>query len=205
MTTTRRASRSTVLGTALRIGATLLVLSPVALTAAAPQQDRTRALEQMLRRFDKNLDGKIDPDEYPRAPRSFRRFDRNGDGFISREDLKPADKAAAPAPPTTEQRPPTEEEVEFFETRVRPVLAEACYSCHAETSPRIRARLKVDSVAALLEGGVSGPALVPGDVDGSALIEAVRYEDLTFAMPPSGKLDDDQIRDLERRMLARAR
>lgn len=198
MTTTRRASRSTVLGTALRIGATLLVLSPVALTAAAPQQDRTRALEQMLRRFDKNLDGKIDPDEYQRAPRSFRRFDRNGDGFISREDLKPADEAAAPARPTTEQRPPTEEEVEFFETRVRPVLAEACYSCHAETSPRIRARLKVDSVAALLEGGVSGPALVPGDVDGSALIEAVRYEDLTFAMPPSGKLDDDQIRDLER-------
>ncbi|MDG1492112.1 MAG: hypothetical protein P8R43_09485, partial [Planctomycetota bacterium] len=75
MTTTRRASRSTALGTALRVGATLLVLSPVALTAAAPQQDRTRALEQMLRRFDKNLDGKIDRDEYPRAPRSFRRFD----------------------------------------------------------------------------------------------------------------------------------
>ena len=199
MTFTRRADRSAALGAALRLGATLLVLSPVGLTAMAPQQDRGRALEQMVRRFDKNLDGKIDRDEYPRTPRSFRRLDRNGDGFISREDLE-ASAGSEPAAeaPAADRRPPTEEEVEFFETRVRPVLAEACYSCHAETSPRIRARLKVDSLEALLQGGVSGPALIPGDVDGSALIEAVRYEDLTFAMPPSGKLEEDQIRDLER-------
>jgi len=199
MTTSRSADPSATLRMALRLGATLLVLSPVALTAAAPQQDRSRALEQLLRRFDKNLDGKVDRDEYPRPPRSFRRFDRNGDGFISRDDLEatPGSEPTAEIP-AVERRPPTQEEVEFFETRVRPVLAEACYSCHAETSPRIRARLKVDSLEGLLAGGVSGAALVPGDVDGSALIEAVRYEDLTYAMPPSGKLDEDQIRDLER-------
>jgi hypothetical protein len=199
MTITRRADRSAALGAALLLSATLLALSPLGLAAAAPQQDPSRAIELLLRRFDKNFDGKVDRDEYPRARRSFRRFDRNGDGFISSEDLEAgADAAPAAETPAFERRLPTEEEIEFFETRVRPVLAEACYSCHAETSPRIRARLKVDSLEALLQGGVSGPALVPGDVDGSALIEAVRYEDLTFAMPPSGKLEEDQIRDLER-------
>ncbi|MDG1983150.1 MAG: DUF1553 domain-containing protein [Planctomycetota bacterium] len=198
MITTRQPLKPSALVQAVRYSATLLALSSIGLSVTPPQQDRTRAFEAMLARFDTNLDGKVDRDEFPRSTRRFRRADRNGDGFLSLEDLKPADGAEAPATPATEQRPPTEEEVEFFETRVRPVLAEACYSCHAETSPRIRARLKVDSLEGLLEGGVSGPALIPGDVDGSALIEAIRYEDLTYAMPPSGKLDDDQIRDLER-------
>jgi len=198
MITTRQPLRPPALVQAVRYSATLLALSSIGLSVTPLQQDRTRAFEAMLARFDTNLDGKIDRGEYPRSTRRFRRVDRNGDGFLSLDDLKPDDGAEAPATPATEQRPPTEEEVEFFETRVRPVLAEACYSCHAETSPRIRARLKVDSLEGLLEGGVSGPALIPGDVDGSALIEAIRYEDLTYAMPPSGKLDDDQIRDLER-------
>lgn len=119
MTTSRSADPSATLRMALRLGATLLVLSPVALTAAAPQQDRSRALEQLLRRFDKNLDGKVDRDEYPRPPRSFRRFDRNGDGFISRDDLEatPGSEPTAEIP-AVERRPPTQEEVEFFETRV---------------------------------------------------------------------------------------
>ena len=180
--------------TRLLAAAAALVLLPTA--EATPQQDRGRAFERLLVRADKNLDGKVSPDEFPRGERAFRRLDRNGDGYLTKDDLSPGRE---PSPkPTAPERPPTEDEIEFFETRVRPVLAEACYSCHATTSPRIRARLKVDSLEALLEGGVSGPALVPGDVDGSALIEAVRYEDPSFAMPPSGKLDEAQIRDLER-------
>ena len=62
---------------------------------------------------------------------------------------------------------------DFFETRVRPVLADNCYACHA----RLRSGgLRVDSRGALLEGGDSGPAIVPGDPDGSLLVLAVRHE-----------------------------
>lgn len=198
MTITWSASSAAALARAAALAVAALTAASLQPAEALPQQERGRSLQRLIARFDENLDGKISRDEFPRGARSFRRFDRNGDGFLSEEDMEPSKaQDAAPAAPV-ERRPPTDEEVEFFETRVRPVLAESCYSCHAETSPRIRARLKVDSLHGLLEGGVSGPALVPGDVEGSALIEAVRYEDPTFAMPPSEKLEEDQIRDLER-------
>ena len=62
---------------------------------------------------------------------------------------------------------------DFFETRVRPVLADNCYACHARLQS---GGLRVDSREALLEGGDSGPAIVPGDADGSLLVRAVRHE-----------------------------
>ncbi len=62
---------------------------------------------------------------------------------------------------------------DFFETRVRPVLADNCYACHARLQS---GGLRVDSREALLEGGDSGPAIVPGDPDGSLLVRAVRHE-----------------------------
>ena len=76
--------------------------------------------------------------------------------------------AALPASPAVAQSPE-----EFFETRVRPVLAENCYSCHGRL---VRGELRMDSREALLEGGVSGPAIVPGDPDASLLIRSVRHE-----------------------------
>ena len=62
---------------------------------------------------------------------------------------------------------------DFFEARVRPVLADNCYACHARQQS---GGLRVDSREALLEGGDSGPAIVPGDPDGSLLVRAVRHE-----------------------------
>ena len=62
---------------------------------------------------------------------------------------------------------------DFFETRVRPVLAGNCYACHARLQS---GGLRVDSREALLDGGDSGPAIVPGDPDGSLLVRAVRHE-----------------------------
>ena len=62
---------------------------------------------------------------------------------------------------------------EFFETRVRPVLAEHCYQCHGRL---VRGELRMDSRESLLEGGVSGPAIVPGDPGASLLIRSVRHE-----------------------------
>jgi hypothetical protein len=86
--------------------------------------------------------------------------------------------------------------LEFFERQVRPLLAEHCYSCHSVDSKKLQAGLMVDSRAALVRGGDSGRAIVPGDVDGSLLIEAVRYE--SYEMPPKGKLSPNEIEVLER-------
>lgn len=87
-------------------------------------------------------------------------------------------------------------ELEFFEKAVRPLLVTHCFECHSSTSGKLQAGLQVDNLASLLQGGDSGPALVPGDVDGSMIIEAVRYE--SYEMPPAGKLADAEIETLQR-------
>lgn len=79
-------------------------------------------------------------------------------------------------------------ELQFFETHIRPVLVEHCYSCHSESAKIVRGGLLVDSRQGLLRGGDSGPAIVPGDVDQSLLLSALRHDG--FEMPPRGKLDD---------------
>ncbi|MEO1981188.1 MAG: PSD1 and planctomycete cytochrome C domain-containing protein [Fuerstiella sp.] len=91
---------------------------------------------------------------------------------------------------------PTAVQLEFFEKEVRPLLVEHCYSCHSTKAKKLQAGLLVDSRAALLRGGDSGDAILPGDADASLLIEAVRYE--SYEMPPKGKLPAKDIRTLER-------
>ena len=82
----------------------------------------------------------------------------------------------------------------FFEAQVRPLLAERCYSCHGVLG---RGELRVDSREALLEGGVSGPAIVPGDPDASLLIRSVRHEIEGQEMPQDGDpLSARQIENL---------
>ena len=73
------------------------------------------------------------------------------------------------------------------------MLVEACYECHAGEDAAIKGGLRLDSRDATQHGGDSGPAVVPGDLDASLLIAAIRYE--TFEMPPQGKLDDSVIAD----------
>jgi mono/diheme cytochrome c family protein len=88
--------------------------------------------------------------------------------------------------------------VEFFENKIRPVLAESCYSCHSQTSEKVKGGLFLDTRDGLLTGGDNGPALVPGDPDKSLLIKAIRYTDPDLQMPPKDKkLSSDQIADLE--------
>jgi hypothetical protein len=82
--------------------------------------------------------------------------------------------------------------VEFFEKHVRPLLAERCQSCHG---PKLqRGGLRLDSRQAILAGGDSGPALVPGKPDASLLLKAVRRRG-DLKMPPKEKdrLDDDTV------------
>ena len=91
---------------------------------------------------------------------------------------------------------PTEEQLDFFERKIRPVLVERCYECHAADADELQAGLLVDSRESLRSGGDSGPAVIPGDLDDSLLISAIRYE--SFEMPPDGMLTDDVIADFER-------
>ncbi len=86
-------------------------------------------------------------------------------------------------------------EAEFFESRVRPVLAGRCFGCHAENAT---AGLRVDSRAGLMRGGRSGAAIKPGQPDESILLHAIQGIKGRMAMPPAGKrLEDHQIESLK--------
>ncbi|MEM1444192.1 MAG: c-type cytochrome domain-containing protein, partial [Verrucomicrobiota bacterium] len=81
--------------------------------------------------------------------------------------------------------------LKFFETKVRPLLAAECYQCHGEE--KAKGDLRLDHLDFILEGGMTGPALEPHDVDASLLIQAVRREDPDFSMPPKKSLTEPQI------------
>lgn len=85
---------------------------------------------------------------------------------------------------------------EFFEGKVRPLLATVCYKCHSAQAKELKGGLRLDSREAVLAGGDSGPAIVPGKPDQSLLLNAVRYQSL--AMPPDGKLTATEIEVLAR-------
>ncbi|HWA26302.1 MAG TPA: PSD1 and planctomycete cytochrome C domain-containing protein [Lacunisphaera sp.] len=90
-------------------------------------------------------------------------------------------------------------DIDFFEARVRPVLSDKCYKCHSHTADKIKGGLLLDSRDALLSGGSSGAAIVPGKPDDSLLIQAIRYTDADLKMPPEdhgGQLSAQQIADL---------
>jgi hypothetical protein len=80
--------------------------------------------------------------------------------------------------------------LEFFETRVRPVLAEHCYSCHGEQKQQ--AGLRLDTVDGLRRGTDDGPVLVPGDPTKSKLIHAVKRQG-DYPMPPKQALSDEAV------------
>jgi cytochrome c553 len=86
--------------------------------------------------------------------------------------------------------------IELFEKRIRPLLVARCYECHGPDEQENELRL--DRYAGMISGGAAGPAVVPGNVDASLLVTAVRYIDADLQMPPDEKLNDAEIADLER-------
>ncbi len=82
---------------------------------------------------------------------------------------------------------------EFFEMRVRPLLAKRCFSCH--TAGRMGG-LEMSGREALLKGGGRGPAISPDKPEESLLVQAVSYKRDGLKMPPTGKLPDNEIEDL---------
>lgn len=81
-----------------------------------------------------------------------------------------------------------------FEKEIRPVLEAKCLKCH--NGEKQRGSLRLDSREAILQGGDTGPALVPGKPADSLLLQALNYTD--FRMPPAGQLPEATIRHFEK-------
>ncbi|MFM7162588.1 MAG: DUF1549 domain-containing protein, partial [Planctomycetaceae bacterium] len=123
--------------------------------------------------------------------------------------LRANDESPPPAGTASEAATPSDEDVQFFEARVRPLLVKRCGECHAAATEASAAKeaagpktipakggLRLDSAEALRKGGDSGPAIVPGDPDASLLIEAIDYDRGSLQMPPSGRLAEDERQTL---------
>ena len=82
---------------------------------------------------------------------------------------------------------------DFFESKVRPVLANNCYNCHGNSQ---LGGLRLDSRDGMLKGGKSGPAIVPGKSGDSLLVRAIQQTGSTLKMPQGGKLKDDEIANI---------
>jgi hypothetical protein len=89
---------------------------------------------------------------------------------------------------------PSPAQARFFETKIRPVLAEHCWRCHGDIN-KPKGNLRLDSLSGLLAGG-DREIVIPGQPDKSLLIQALRHTDPDLKMPPSKKLTREQIADL---------
>jgi hypothetical protein len=129
---------------------------------------------------------------------------------LGADQSKPA-KPSAPSSPAVAAKPSSQPEasrlnrndpnlragLELFEKRIRPVLVAECYQCHSAQAEKLRGKLRLDSREAMLQGGASGtPAVVPGKVEESLIIAALRHDGIE--MPPKKKLPQDVVADFER-------
>jgi hypothetical protein len=92
--------------------------------------------------------------------------------------------------------PASPEAVQFFEAKIRPLLADNCYKCHG---PKQRGGLRLDNRADALAGGDNGKDIIPGDTENSLLLQAIAQTnpDLKpMPPPPNAKLSALQIADL---------
>ena len=91
---------------------------------------------------------------------------------------------------------PAADQIRHFETSVRPLLVEHCFKCHSATKQW--GSLRLDSRDALLKGGDTGAAIVPGQPEKSLLVKAIRHVDNELKMPPAPKekLTDRQIANI---------
>src|ERR1700677_4958380 len=99
--------------------------------------------------------------------------------------------AHAQAP--SDKPPISAQAAEFFENKIRPVLADNCFSCHGPKKQQ--ANLRLDSREALLKGSENGPVVVSGEPEKSLIVHALRQKG-ELRMPPRSKLSDAAIADV---------
>lgn len=178
----------------------------------------------ILKIGDTDKDGKLDKDEFVRvstkgprfkdnpeaAKAAFDALDANKDGFLTLVELakalprlkagkaKEKENGAPKAVPGGFNDQPTQEQLAFFEKKIRPVLIEQCYSCHSIEKPeKVKAELLLDTRDGLRTGGENGPIVIPGSPAKSMLVRALHYKDENLQMPPKSKLSDQVIADFE--------
>src|SRR4051812_15979800 len=78
--------------------------------------------------------------------------------------------------------------VEFFDKNIGPMLSKHCYACHSAGAAKIKGQLLLDSREGLAKGGEGGAVIIAGQPEKSRLIEAIRWMNPDFQMPPSKKL-----------------
>jgi len=165
--------------------------------------------ELIFDRLDTDHDGFLTVQEFRRIGQLRAAGPNGGMGPFAKAGL--ARKKAAPSlppiaasPRPTPARPGiaeqriTPEQLKFFETKIRPVLATTCSKCHASSAEKVKGGLLVDSREGLRKGGDTGPAVVPGKPDESLLITAIRYQDDSLQMPPKTRLPDEVVADFEK-------
>jgi hypothetical protein len=196
-----------------------------AAVAAAADEPKKPDPATLFKLADTNKDGKVSQDEFlkllakrPRfkdnpdlAKKIFETLDTDKDGFLTPKEFekiadlqKRAAKAEEPGAPATGSKTstgfadkPTQDQVAFFEKKIRPVLVEQCYKCHSSTSEKLKGGLLLDTRDGVHKGGDTGPAIVPGEPNKSLVIKALRYKDESMKMPPKQKLPDAVIADFE--------
>ncbi len=84
---------------------------------------------------------------------------------------------------------------EFFEKKVRPILVARCFECHGSDTAEAKGGLRLHTRAASLKGGDTGPAIIPGNVEKSLLVDAINYGEV-YQMPPRNKMPADEIQVL---------
>lgn len=88
------------------------------------------------------------------------------------------------------------QKLDFFESKIRPVLVDRCYECHSAAASILQGNLSLETRQGILSGGDSGPAVVPGKPHESLLIRVLR--DQEPKMPPDGNLPEGIVKDFER-------
>ena len=80
---------------------------------------------------------------------------------------------------------PTADQLNFFESKIRPVLVKHCYSCHGPEVDKVQGGLRLDQRMGWQSGGDSGnPSIIPGDPNQSQLLQAIQHDGEVAAMPP---------------------
>ena len=85
----------------------------------------------------------------------------------------------------------------LFETKIRPILVKHCYECHSEAAGERKGGLLLDRESGWLKGGDTENAIVPGQLESSLLIKAIRYQNKELQMPPKYQLEPVTIQLLE--------
>jgi hypothetical protein len=150
------------------------------------------------------------PEEAPQPPPGMRGGFGKGKGKGKGRPMTPPSPPTAPTTgPTTPAKPPQVPAnaqqapqapqkacADFFSQKILPVLQQKCFNCH-QAGRKMKGGLAVDSHAALLAGGDSGPALVPGDAAKSVLYVSMTYADADLQMPPRERLSAAVLADFK--------